>query len=631
MNIKKSWLFLLLLLVPCVSANAFSIIDAGTILHFNADFSVTLSPSSVEMGGYDSAGITATVHNNSSYGRYVSLGTSDDSSYIRSSAGNSYFYMGAHESRNVVVTVTTENAPHGNYHVHVAAESGNDEVEAVLNVTVYEYTAVTSIEMDPAYETLCRGNDDEISVRITNHSNSGKDVDLSAESEMFLPYFEPDEIYLSSGDSELVTLRVHTDRYTPVGVYSVNMYANSGGREFIKRAEFRVDDCQDNDNGYFHEADEFSLSVSGGCRDVEKGNDVRISYTLTNKTSHDIEVELALISDIPTEISEPVFLESRETKTREFTVKARDSDSTGRHNIAVHAWTEDDRAQEETCVNVIGKHSFTAELLNNNLEIEKGSYEVFTLRIKNNGDFKEYMDIEVSESYSAIAASISDSHFSLEKGEEEEVYISVSAAADASLGNYEIPVIVTDHTTVEKTIVFEVVTEATNVTPTPTTGMVEIVAYPETVKIKAGEESTFRITLKNDTGVLLTNIRAHLKYLPEGITLSMPSFDLSAGEARTIEGTIKSAGVEKGTYNGAIEFSNSEFALGTDISLNVEGESATPAPAPSGTGTSLAGLFALGTDVVLGIIILIIAIVVILAIAKLARSEPKKSQPWERE
>ncbi|MFH1240695.1 MAG: thioredoxin domain-containing protein, partial [Candidatus Diapherotrites archaeon] len=375
----------------------------------NANIEFSPSGRTVTMDRYDSDSVSYDVRNTGDQETYVDLSVSDNSSYINSSVNTDRFWLGADSSKSVTVYIETNNANTGTYNVELEAKYINGP--KTENITVYvnaDGPITDSITLDATYKTVCRGEYNEVNVEIKNNANYGRDIELSAEPEMFLPYFTDKYIYLSAYDSEDVTLKIWVPDRISTGTKYINIYAKSGSKTYSDTARIYVKDC--GIPNPINKDKEFTLTLQSSCKRIEKGEKTTYTFTLKNITNDDIRVDLQVVSDLPTELKDhvPVYLDSYERVTLEFEVKSRKTDDTGRHEIIVYAWDDDYNTKESTCVYLEGTNEVDVDLVNNDLKIERGKFEVFTLLVENTGDFEENVDIEVNDYFEGIEVTISD-------------------------------------------------------------------------------------------------------------------------------------------------------------------------------------------------------------------------------
>ncbi|MFH1240179.1 MAG: hypothetical protein V1672_03085, partial [Candidatus Diapherotrites archaeon] len=266
--------------------------------------------------------------------------------------------------------------------------------------------------------------------------------------------------------------------------------------------------------------------------------------------------------------------------------------------------------------------------VNNDLKIERGKFEVFTLLVENTGDFEENVDIEVNDYFEGIEVTISDKHFNLDDGDSQEVYISVTATEDAELGSYELSTLVTNGETYRETLRFEVVDSGYEpydpYEPEPIYEDFEVISYPDAVSVTMLGDNKVEFTIGNIGQYPIYGMRVSLENLPRGINIDIPDFDIMPGETKTVEATITvSDEVEAGTYDGKLRFASEGFVDKKDVKVTVE---------PDGFGELASGLFAMGANVLLGIVVLLVVIGAILLISKMVQSGPSRKErreAWE--
>ena len=595
---------------------------AGTAAAQYADITISPDYRNTSMWRDDTVSVVFTIENVGNDGRvYISLTDYDNSAYVSTTLSRDNFYLYENERTSVTMTIRTSDAPRGNYTATLRAYyDGRVETATVyINVTDGTHPNYGIELIQESFPNICRSDRGEISYEVRNNTNRTTRVELRSGEFRGVPtYFEPEELWIAPYDSEHVKLIVPATTSIPYNDYSVSVYAETRSGTFSDRANFDIVSCA------YPESTEFSLTVSSGCRYIDRGDDVRISYSLRNRTNDDIEVQIALVSDLPTMVDEPVYLDSYEYQSGYFRVNTRNFDTSGKHTIKVHAWTDEYNVEKETCVQIRKEHDSDTGLLNNSLVMEAGSSGVFNLLVTNSGDYDEDYDIEVSNPYPEINVSISDAHFFLAKGASREIPITVSATENADTGDYDLTMVVSNHETFEEVMSFSVFgTVIPPGPPVPGYPALDVVSMPAEIRLNSGEETEFEIVVENTTGVPATNVRISLVDAPTGISAAVQTVDLRAGEIRNITGTITvSEDVPAGLYTASLQFRNADFLTEVPIDVRVDDGGA------AADGQFFAGMFSLGGSIALGLIVLIIAIVVVVLISQYAAIN-KRKQAWE--
>ncbi|MAG21743.1 MAG: hypothetical protein CL943_00360 [Candidatus Diapherotrites archaeon] len=558
----------------------------------------------------DSIGVPLTIENTSNEEQCVELFAETDSPYVEATPTITELCLNKDEKTSVTLNVKTIDAPASAYFTITMAVGDGSSASYTLAVkTVSE----PELEIIPFEGDICRGEDDYFSVLVKNNSNELKQIRLWADNEMLLPYFSPDSIVLDSQEEKYVNVVVHAGRHTLLGDYRVSLFAESGSEQAKKVAFVDIKDCEE-------EEIEFVIEFPTSCQRAEKDEEERVSYSVRNLTDEEIELRVAIESTLPTDYKSRIRLEENEERTFRIDVTPRLDEETGRHDLTLIVWDpETGRTEERTkCVLVNTVASGAVEFLNNNLEIEQGSSDVFILVAKNTGDEEIDFRIDTIENFDTdlIDVSISDSRFDLDEGEQQYVYIAVSTMGTSPLGSFEFDVTVRiDGENVTETLYFNVV----ETLPERETEL-EITSFPLQVKVVGGEETSFIASIKNNSEEALENITVQLVGLPNGaFAPSIKNLSLEAGQSRDVQLYISTTDVEEGIYTATIEAKTSEFKVSEEIEFVVEAEAQATGDEPEEddeTGQFISGLFTAGYNTMLGLVTLAIVIALIVLIGK---------------
>ncbi len=582
---------------------------------FALDLAMYSETSTVFMGSNDSIGVQITIENSGEAAECLTLTGDTDSLYIEAEPSLADICLNAGERTNVTLNIRTIDAPSSGYFAFLFAEAG---IEAVFYVVEVKTVSEPEVELIVYEGDICRGEQDYFSVLVKNNSNELKEIRLWADNEMLLPYFEPQEIVLDAFEEEYVKVYVHPGRGTLLGDYRVSLFAEAEEEQVKETAFIDVKDCLD-------EEIDFIVEFSSGCQYAEKGEEERVSYTVRNLSGEELELKVAVVSDLPTEYDSTILLEENEEKTFRIYVTPRFDDDTGRHDLTLIVWDPaTGRNEEKTkCIYVREIEATEIELLENDLKIEQCLSEVFTLIVKNTGDTELDYRINIAEDFDGegISIDVSDERFELDSKEQKYIYISVSSTEDTPLGEYSFEVIVKfNGESITKTLEFEVVEKL------PFSEDLEIVSYPLQVKAIQGEETTFIVSIENNSEHDMEGITVQLVGLPSGaFAPSLRDVSLKAGHSKDVQLYITTTGVEEGIYKANIEAKTDEFKTSREIEFVVE---AAAEEEELGEGL-LAGLFFVGSNVLLGLIVLAIAIALIVLIEKALRGYSSKKQPKE--
>ena len=569
-----------------------------------------------------SIGVPITIENNFNEEVCLDISAETDSSYVTAAPSVNEVCLPANSQTSFALSISTLDAPNTTYFAVILAEATG--IGIAFHSIEVKILSQPTIEITAFDADICRGEEDYFSVLVKNNSSSFKNLRLWADNEMLLPYFSPAEIRLDSFEEEYAKVFVHTSRSTQPGNYKVSVFAESDSEQAKKIGTIRVKDCLD-------ESLDFSIGVSNGCQYLEKEEEETVSYTVKNLSGEEIDLRVAVLSDLPTDYDRRITIEENETRTFKIEVTPRESDESGKHDIELVVWDEESGETREAskCVYVRKSEGSEVEVVNNNLQISQCLSEVFTILVKNTGDYEEdYRVRALGLDEDTINLSISDTRFKLDKDEQKYVYVSVTTSEDTGLGLYEFDLVINaDSETFTETLEFEVTEEQ----PDRQAGL-EIVSFPTQVRVDG--ETGFIVSIRNNSEEEF-EATVRIVGLPSGASSqSIEGISLEPNETAALQFSINAEGLADGIYSAQIEAKTSEFAATEDFEFVVGGEAA-------GTNEDqedeeldqfLAGLVVAGSNALLGLITLAIVISLILLIGKAIggyqKNEVKPKEAW---
>ncbi|MBI4053254.1 MAG: hypothetical protein HY394_04410 [Candidatus Diapherotrites archaeon] len=578
---------------------------------------VSIEPSfrQASIGSRDSLGLGYVVKNNSDTQACITISVSPYSPVFRFSASNESFCLNAGEQTTVTVTATSLDAAQGTYDFEVVGRHNFGESRAILSLKV-ESTG-NSIELVTFNRNVCLGDNAELSVLVRNTSGSFASIDLSADSSLFVPVVSPKSLLLGPNEERFVTVEAALPSAISEGEYFVDVFADSGSLRVKKRVYFRAVDCAVASNP------KFNLSLSPGCFSVQKGKSAIIRFSLESLSDSSQTVDLATESGLVVGLSEPVFLPAKETRVFDLNVVARKSDKTGAHDIALFAWSGDYKQKRTTCVNVRGVHDSAFELLGNDIGIARETNGVFTLRVSNDGDFDERYNLRISNPYRDISVDTLSQSFTVRAHESRDVFISVSALADAELGRRSLTLRVTGADEFVSSISFVVVESAESAEG------FSLSSYPGQARLKQGEEQKLVFSFRNSRQETVEGVSTRLIGFPDGVTLVAGTVDVLPGQSKNVEAVLRvSSDVKPGTYNGTLLVKNREFNFSKPFTLYVEQAVSAQNGGNGGQNGPFSGFFTLGRDAVIGLIVLLALIVLIVLLAGALSPGRDEMQVW---
>ncbi len=502
--------------------------------------------------------------------------------------------------------------------------NAGEETVIALNILSYYYNSNTNIELRAEYngiteyadltvitgnssgkvnlkyykQNICRNGLDKLSLWIKNDSLITQKIKLSADSEVFLPSIYPELIELNAGQERFVELELYSNNSFPLKDYSVNVVLESENEITSREIFFELTECIEIEKG-------FRLIIPDSFLSIEKGETKKIYFSARNLSDKDNEISFAVKSDLITELQQTkTVLAEGETRRYWIEVKALKTDEAGKHKLELYAFNPFIEIKKIINVNVKKMHEVNAELLTDNLEIERGHSGVFSLLIENKGDYKEKIEINYF-SEEEINVLFSENDFYLNEKTDKKIYFSINPLVNAELGEKEIEVKVN-----EKTILvnFSVIEEEK---PLITSGVIELLSVPE--KITLTEETEIKVLIKNISGEKIENTFFWIEGLPKGTAFESVSIkEINNEKTKEFTGKILlDEKAVKGSYSITLVFENSKFRQKKEIQLIIL-EQEKQEEKEIHENDFLAGLISFGSMEGIGLIVIALIILILL-------------------
>ncbi|GEM_PF-3377758 len=504
-------------------------------------------------------------------------------------------------------------ADNDDYAASLTASDSKDSLKKSIDVEVNEDEK--SIDLLAFKKNICKNKFNQTaSVLVSNNSGETRTIELKAESELFIPSFEPEQIVLDAGDQEYVELKLNVNKTTATGNYSIPIIARTSEASIQSLASFSVITCEP--------ARETSLDiiVPSGCISLEKGKSVNVSARIKNIGDELQNVSIAETSDLQATLSKgSAVIEPDSSVFVDMNVSAAANAKSGKRTLTIWVWSETERTGADVCIEVGKNHAIEIGQLNNNLEIPRDEAEIIAFNVKNNGDFSESVSVSVSNSYAKISVTTSKSSVTVASGAVETVFVVVSPQFDADLGDREITArFGTSNGTITKKINFTVVKEKT----AQKLNVIKVLEYPLKIVAVPGTKKEFELTIENPTEDRIVDLNAIVSGLPAGANATAAAgIVLNPHETQKVRGTIEfTQNVQIGNYEAAFEIKNNDYKTIALFTATVE------TTTDGGTTGGLTGLFALGSSVLLGLIALAL---IVLIVAAIGSSSKAKKQPWQ--
>lgn len=490
----------------------------------------------------------------------------------------------------------------GVYYIELRMQYNDITEYSNLDVRIGKDTG--SIDVRYFRQNVCQNQLDKLSLWIKNETGTAQRIKLSAESEMFMAVIEPNDIDLDAGEEKFVELEISSNKSFPLDEYSVTVYIESDDLIISKQVFFDLIECIEIQR-------EFRLTAPADIT-VRKGETERVYFTVTNLDDKENEIEFAVRGKLKTELQQTkTVLAAHETRKYWIEVTAFNDTEVKTHLMELYAFNPFFEQRKTFDVSVRGIHETKTSLLNNELEIERGHSQIFTLLTENKGDFREKISLNFDE-LENINTHISETSFYLEKKELKKVYVSVNPAITSELGDYSLKVEVDGK---ELSLNFKVIEEKN---PLKTDGVIEFWSVPEKITLNS-DEKELNIAIKNISGEKIENIVFWIEGLPDGVSFQSEILqEIEKEKTKTITGKLfldKEKAV-KGNYEITMVFENSEFRQKKTIELIVleeekEAEKKEEKQEDSWF-SSLAGFISLGSGQAIGLTVILVIIIILL-------------------
>jgi len=580
--------------------------------------SIALDPGvrSASVSRNDLIGLQFELHNFGDEEACIDLGTEQNDSYIETSLVDDFVCLNAFESTNVSLSIRTINAPKGNYVVLLEAESseGNSNASVVLSVG-----GEPEIELVAYPSDICRGEDEYINVLVRNNSDEFKEVELQAENEMLLPYFERSTIDLGPFEEEYVKLRIHASSYSSIGTRYVSMYAITDDETVKKVVAIDVENCGE------EELANFSVRMTTGCITIEKGKYQKVYFNVKNLLSEEQRVYFSVGGELSTKMqSYSAWLEANQERQFYFEAFADETDSVKDYEIILNVWNEDYSIEKSVCIRPARIHNPLVEVEKNDLEIEECGSAVFTILLENDGDYLEDFTLSLRNDHGKIKAVLSEKTARVERQGSREVYVSVNVLEGAPEGRYTIAFKARTGTkSFEEDLRFTVAGKGQTVELPE----LEITGYASSVRMDENSSKSLLVSLKNNGNGEIEGISVELLGLPAGITATRPALvSLQPGQEKTVELEIIASEGKAGEYDIALRAYNPDVSEERQVRLIVEQAK----QQGQDFFTGFAGLLAAGGLALLGLAILIIVVFALVLIARAVAPKAKEKEIWLR-
>ncbi len=200
-------------------------------------------------------------------------------------------------------------------------------------------------------------------------------------------------------------------------------------------------------------------------------------------------------------------------------------------------------------------------------DLANGTFEI---KITNTGDYNESISLDTRGLPSGITAVFSDDEFDLNAGKSTIVYLSVHASYGVSLGEKSFYVEAdAGSEDYDKKLEFEVL-EAPEAEE-KIRGVLQIVSYPQDLKITSGEETEVEVMLYNDSDEEITVVETTSVDAPNAIYMFFPQTNVPAKETVTVKGKlVAGSSVDAGNYSFRLVSYSKDYIDEKIVSVEVE-------------------------------------------------------------
>ncbi|MDO8428664.1 MAG: hypothetical protein Q7S92_05625 [Candidatus Diapherotrites archaeon] len=543
--------------------------------------------------------------------------------YVRAQAEQGRICLESNQTLTTGVTITTLNSPAVQFDLNLIAVLDNGTFTQDNASTTVIVGLHNVIQLDSVTGTVTAGKFDTISVIVRNTGSTAKMIKLRASSPMFLPVVVEPELEIRAGQTKNIDVRMYIPSNVPVGSYDFILTAINGNEVTQRTVFFNVVAGNTESIPTFTVS---SMDFNGVCKDARKERNTPLEFSIENLLNEIQTISLQSYSDIQSNIVSEVTLEPKEKKTVYLDVHPVIEDETGNYDIQLYSWSTGFTAEPVVkCANVLGMAYGNAELIDNDVTLVRGSQREFEILLRNTGDSEQTFRIRTPTQPEGILVSSAVSTVTLLPREERRIRVTVTAAENADLQNYSLPVVVEGQPVQNLALLFNVVQGFE--------GNLDLTNYPIKVTAEKNASQLVSVTIVNSSNQVLENIVLTMERLPEGVTFPTRMFTLSPGESITVVQKLSIAPtVESGTYEPKLVVRVGDLERKETIDLEIkQPAAAAPAPKPvtSMTGEQiLSGLVGLGQSVPLGLLIIVAVLIVFLAF-KPARSI-ENEQVWMR-
>lgn len=426
----------------------------------------------------------------------LSLESWTETYYISSIVTKEYIELLPGAREEVSITVKTKDSlENGIYSIWLKAvnqDGVETEIESKINAYETEAESDGLVRFEIPHKNFCKDEPVELVIKVINDSNSAQDVRLIADSDEFLPVFDPSDLYLPKNDYRYVDLAVKTFWYTIPGDYELDISARVGTEYVTSKAFFRIVDCAE---PAYEPNDNVVTTIYDYSVDAEKNEVTYIRFNVRNLLD---STQIIRFSTNKTFVLAPesVTLIGGEDRDLRLAVKPVKRTSVGSHNVELFTYTNEMLAdRDQARVNVLPLNSIFVDLLENNFTIRGCTGRLTEVYVRNTGDQRLAINVSAGPMPAGIDVVVNSPNFVLNPGESRSTSMYVVVSTSASEGLKEVPITVSSGSlSEERVLVFTALPRETFDPSSPVT----IYSYNSRVVLTEGETDGMPVQIQND-------------------------------------------------------------------------------------------------------------------------------------
>jgi uncharacterized membrane protein len=594
---------------------------------------ITSESNDLSLEAGNSINVMLNIKNNGTEKECIELFTKTYSDELKAVLATNNVCVSPNQTVKFSLSVFAEiNADETLYLIDVFAEQGTIQLtKTSLNVDVYK-TSVFEINTKNSRDVFYKdGYTKFVKVIVTNLGSGFQKINLTADSEMFVPSFNPSTVHLNAFESTEVEMQININNSTPAGNYEIPMYAESlvNGRNIQRSALIELKEKNE-----LHEP-KFELNVIDEFTAMNRNEIKFIKFEVINLLNEKQKIKFMLNSGgLDAELMQlSTELNANESEVFYIKVYGHEYYKAKEFQGIIWAYNDKEQLQDSFIINIKAEHKVTAKLLNNDLKAKICSIngtEFFEIELINSGDFDELIKLELNNPYNDVQVVSSKNNFELEKGKTEIIRIIVNPGFNSLLGKKEITAKIYAGKNKINSFNLKFVVVPDDSFKGLDLETMKFVSYPKEINLKQGEIKKIEVTITNTGNETITGlIEFNLKGIDYGLSSETETiYTLIPGETKKISlNLLAEENARILSFNAVIEAKHEKYATVMPVRINLS-ESETQAEQEE-TGF-IAGLIGLGGSVSGGIIVLIVLSAIILLISLLSSEKPNKYVVYEK-